>query len=171
MAPPDHASAIVIRDARLEDADAISAIYNEVLATSAAIWRDEPESVDERRATLASKAAEGWPVLVATIEGMVVGFDSVGPFRPWPGYHLTVEHTIHVHVDHRGCGVGEALLSTLIDRLRSDGKAVLIAGLDADNHGSARFHQRFGFRPVANMPGVGRKGGRPVDLVLLQLDL
>ncbi len=171
MAPPDDAPAVVIRDARLDDAEAINAIYNEVLATSSAIWRDDPEPVDERRATLAAKAAEGWPVLVATRDDVVVGFDSVGPFRPWPGYHLTVEHTIHVHRDHRGQGVGDALLRRLIERLREEGKAVLIAGLDAGNHGSARFHERFGFRPVASMPGVGRKGGLPVDLVLLQLDL
>lgn len=171
MAPPGDAQAIVVRDATIDDAAAINAIYNEVLASSSAIWRDDPEPLDERRALLAAKAADGWPVLVATIDGEVVGFDSVGPFRPWPGYHLTVEHTIHVHVDHRGQGVGDALLRALIGRLREMGKAVLIAGLDASNHGSARFHERFGFRPVAHLPGVGRKGGQPVDLVLLQLDL
>jgi L-amino acid N-acyltransferase YncA len=82
-----------------------------------------------------------------------------------------VEHTIHVDAAHRGQGVGDALLRAMIDRLRSMGKAVLVAGLDAGNDGSARFHERFGFRRVAHLPGVGRKAGQPVDLVLLQLDL
>jgi L-amino acid N-acyltransferase YncA len=171
VALPDDAPSIVVRDARPEDAAAINAIYNQVLASSSAIWRDDPEPLEERRALIAAKAADGWPVLVATIDAAVVGFDSVGPFRPWPGYHLTVEHTIHVEAAHRGRGVGDALLRAMIERLRSMGKAVLIAGLDAGNHGSERFHQRFGFRRVAHLPGVGRKAGQPVDLVLLQLDL
>ena len=51
------------------------------------------------------------------------------------------------------------------------GLHVLVGGIDADNAGSLRFHERFGFVPVAHMPQVGRKFGRWLDLVFVQLIL
>ncbi|MEZ5204783.1 MAG: GNAT family N-acetyltransferase [Acidimicrobiales bacterium] len=71
----------------------------------------------------------------------------------------------------RGRGVGAVLIDALIERARSNGKHVLVAGCDGGNEGAIRFHERHGFRKVADMPAIGRKRGKPVDLVLLQLDL
>ena len=67
--------------------------------------------------------------------------------------------------------MGAALMDALIERARADGKHVLVAGCDGGNEGAIRFHERLGFRKVADMPAIGRKRGRPVDLVLLQIDL
>jgi phosphinothricin acetyltransferase len=162
-----------IRDAVDADVPAILDIYNEVLLSSAAIWRDELESLAERQGWLAAKREEGWPVLVAEGEhdGAVVGFAGLGPFRSWPGYWPTAEHTIHVRADRRGAGVGRALLEALAGRAAAMGKEVLVAGVDGDNAASIAFHERLGFHEVARMPGIGRKFGEPVDLVLLQKEL
>ncbi|MCU1498630.1 MAG: family acetyltransferase [Acidimicrobiales bacterium] len=161
-----------VREADAQDLPTIVAIYNQVVATSAAIWRDEPASLDDRRAWFEGIRAQGYPVLVATQDdGQVVGFASLTAFRDFPGYHPTVEHSIHVAEAERGAGVGQALLDALIDRAQALGKLVMIAGLDAGNAGSLRFHQRAGFREVGRLPGIGRKLGQPVDLVLLQRDL
>ena len=74
-----------IREASLDDLPAILAIYNDVLATSTAIYRDEPATLDDRRSWMAARQAEGHPVLVAIDGGDVVGFAGFGGFRPWPG--------------------------------------------------------------------------------------
>lgn len=173
---------VVIRDATEADVPAIVAIYNEVIATSDAIWREEPVTIEDRLAWLGALAADGYPVLVALDvhdrsgvgeagEGPVVGYASLGPFRPWPGYHPTVEHSIHVRSDRRGAGVGAALLGALVAAAVGLGKERMVAGIDGENEGSVRFHERFGFREVGRMPGIGRRFGRSLDLVLLQLDL
>ena len=47
----------------------------------------------------------------------------------------------------------------------------MVAAIDSSNTGSIRFHERNDFRVVGRMPGVGRKHGRPVDLVLMQREL
>jgi L-amino acid N-acyltransferase YncA len=162
----------LVRDAVAGDVPAILEIVNQVLVSSAAIWRDESESLDERQAWFDTKQAEGWPVLVAEDEGGgIVGFASFGPFRPWPGYTPTVEHTIHVREGHRGAGIGRVLLDAIVDRARALGKEVLVAGVDGGNVASIAFHERMGFRQVARMPAVGRHLGVPVDLVLLQREL
>jgi len=65
-------------------------------------------------------------------------------------------------------GVGRALIEALLDRARADGVHAVIAGIDAENERSLRFHERLGFVEVARMPEVGRKFDRWLDLVLLQ---
>jgi phosphinothricin acetyltransferase len=59
-------------------------------------------------------------------------------------------------------------MTPLIERAAALGMHVMIAGIDADNAGSIRFHERLGFTQVAHMREVGFKFGRWLDLVLMQ---
>lgn len=168
----DAVAGVTVRDATADDLPAITTIYNDVLRTSAAIWRDEPVSLADRATWFRAQQERGHPVLVAVgADGDVLGFASLGDFRPWPGYHPTVEHSIHVAEAHRGEGVGRRLMAAVIERAATMGKEVLVAGVDAGNTASIRFHERLGFVEVGRMPGIGRKFGEPVDLVLLQRGL
>ena len=110
-------------------------------------------------------------VLVAEDDAGLLGYCAYFPFRDKAGHWPTVEHTILLGPNARGRGVGAVLMDALIERARSNGKHVLVAGCDGGNEGAIRFHERHGFRKVADMPAIGRKRGKPVDLVLLQLDL
>ena len=98
----------------------------------------------------------------------MIGFASFGDFRAWPGYRFTVEHTVHVRADRRGHGVGSALMAPLFDRAAALGKHVMVAGVDADNLPSLRFHERHGFTRVAHFRQVGFKFDRWLDLIFLQ---
>jgi phosphinothricin acetyltransferase len=159
---------VQVRDAREEDLAGVLAIYNDVIATTTAIFRDEPATLEDRREWWQARAAQGYPVLVAIEDDAVVGFASFGDFRAWPGYRYTVEHSVHVRADRRGSGVGQALMHPLIARARTLGKHVMMAGVDADNAGSIRFHERLGFERVGHLREVGFKFGRRLDLVFLQ---
>jgi L-amino acid N-acyltransferase len=157
-----------IRDATEEDLDGLLAIYNDVIRTSTAIFREQPATLEDRRDWWRQRVEQGYPVLVAADESGVLGFASFGDFRSWPGYRFTVEHTVHVRADARGRGIGRALMGPLIDRAAALGKHVMIAGVDADNHGSIAFHERLGFTRVAHFREVGYKFDRWLDLVFLQ---
>jgi phosphinothricin acetyltransferase len=157
-------------DARDEHLEGILAIYNDVIATSTAVFSDAPVTLDDRRAWLDGRRELGYPVLVALDDdGGVAGFGSFGDFRTWPGYRYTVEHSVHVRADRRGEGLGTALVAELIERAARLGKHVIVAGVDADNAASLRLHERLGFTRVARMPEVARKFDRWLDLVLLEL--
>ena len=67
--------------------------------------------------------------------------------------------------------MGTALAAAAVERTRALGRRCLVAGTDAENLGSIRFHERLGYREVGRLPGVGDRFGRSRDLVLLQLDL
>jgi L-amino acid N-acyltransferase YncA len=163
-----------IREADDGDVEAITALTNALIPTTTYEWREEPFTVEDRRAWLAAKAAAGMPVLVADAGGDVVGWAGYGDFRDtgrWPGYRFTVEHSVHVREDQWGRGVGRRLMEALLDRARAHGKRVMVAAIDASNVDSVRFHERLGFVVVGRLTGVGEKFGRPLDLVLMQRDL
>lgn len=165
---------VVVRAATDADVPAITDIYNEVIRTTDAIWLDVEVTVEDRLAWFEAQQAERLAVLVATPAAAtdeVWGYGSLARFRTKSGYWPSVEHSIHVHAEHRGGGVGQLLLDALVARAEADGRHVMVAGIDAGNIGSIRFHERNGFRVVAEMPAVGRKFGRPVSLVLLQREL
>ena len=157
-----------IRHATEADLASMLAIYNDVVATSTAIYRDDPMPLDEYQAWWRSRVAQGYPVLIAVEDGATIALASFGDFRAWPGYRFTVEHSVHVRADRRSHGVGTTLVRALIDRARELGKHVMIAGVDADNAASLRFHARLGFERVAHFREVGFKFGRRLDLVFLQ---
>lgn len=163
-----------IEDATEADANAIAAIYNQVIATSTAVFSDDPVTADDRREWLRVRQRQGFPVIVARDDeagGAVVAFAAYADFRPWPGYRLTVEHSVHVAEAHRRQGLGRRLVQELVTRARAAGKHVIVAGLDADNRASRRLHEQLGFREVARMPQVARKFDAWIDLVLLELIL
>src|SRR5579875_2399547 len=141
----DWASGFRIRDAAAADFPAITAIYNNIVETSTAIYNDRPSTLEDRLAWWQSRRDAGYPVLVAEDDGQVLGFGSFGDFRPWPGYRFTVEGTIHLRPESRGHGVGPLLLDRLVDSARALGKHSMIAGVDSGNLASQRFLLRYGF--------------------------
>ena len=159
---------MILRDAGEPDLPAILSIYNEVIAGSTAVYADDPASLEDRLAWFRARRAQELPVLVAADGDDVIGFASFGDFRAWPCYRYTVEHSVHVRADRRGSGVGRALMEALIPQAAARGKHVMIAGVDAANQASLRFHGRLGFAPVAHFHEVGFKFGRWLDLVFLQ---
>jgi L-amino acid N-acyltransferase len=158
----------MVHDATESDLEGIVGIYNEVIANSTAVFANAPVTLEERRGWWQARTAQGYPVLVVRDEHGVAAFGSFGDFRTWPGYRFTVEHTLHVRADARGRGIGTQLLRALIARAGALGKHVMIAGVDADNHASIRFHERLDFTRTGRLPEVGFKFDRWLDLVFLQ---
>lgn len=157
-----------ISDATEADLAGLLGIYNDVIATSTAIYSDVPVTLEERRQWWRSRTAQGYPVLAARDAHGVAGFATFGDFRAWPGYRFTVEHSVHVRANGRGQGVGTLLVQALLPRAATLGKHVMMAGVDADNAASIRFHERLGFARSGHLREVGYKFGRWLDLVFLQ---
>jgi L-amino acid N-acyltransferase len=161
------APAIAIDDANEGDVEGILAIFNDVIASSTSVFSETPVTLENRLEWFTGRLERGFPVLVARDEAGVAGFGSFGDFRNWPGYRFTVEHSIHVRADRRGQGIGTALIEALVERATERGVHAMIAGVDAQNEGSLRLHERLGFVEAARMPQVGFKWGRWLDLVFL----
>ena len=159
-----------IRTAEDRDVPVITAIYNDAVENTTAIWNDATADEADRLRWLAAHREADHPVLVAVDEDdSVLGYATYGPWRDFDGYARTVEHSVYVHRDARGAGIGRALMEELIDAARARGMHVMVAGIEAGNTGSIRLHEKLGFTRAGLLPQVGRKFGRWLDLAFLQL--
>jgi len=162
---------VIIRDATSADLDALLEIHNEAIRNSRAIWIDNEVERSDREAWFAQHRADGHPVLVAEVDGAVVGYAAYGWYRPRPGYRFTVENSVYLRAEAQRSGIGRALMVELIAAARAAGMHSMIAGIEASNTGSIALHESLGFVEVGRMPQVGIKYGDWLDLVLMQLRL
>ena len=105
---------MLIRDASQADLGSLRDIYNDAVVNTTAIWNEVAIDLENRRAWLALRAQQGFPVLVAEEAGEVVGYASYGPWRAFDGFRETVEHSVYVRADQRGKGLGPLLMQALI---------------------------------------------------------
>lgn len=161
-----------IQDATPADLPGILAIYNDAVLNTTAIWNDSLVDLANRQAWFGARAGQGYPILVALdAAGAVLGYASFGDWRPFDGYRHSVEHSVYVRSDQRGQGLATQLLQALIERARACGKHVMVAAIESENAASIRLHQRLGFGISGQMPQVGCKFGRWLDLTFMQLIL
>lgn len=161
----------VIRSARLNDLEEILGINNHEILHSTINYDFEPKTILEQTAWFEQKVQAGLPILVAILQGQVVGFATYGSFRPKPGYRFTVEHSVYLHRDHRGKGIGSMLLRDLIHHAKKAGMHSMVGGIDSSNTGSYLFHQKMGFTEVARFKEIGHKFDRWLDIIFMQLIL
>lgn len=76
---------------------------------------------------------DGYPVIVYELENKVVGFATFGPFRQWPAYKYSIEHSIYVDSNYRRKGIATSLLKEIIAIANEREYMTLIAGIDAAN--------------------------------------
>ncbi|MDD1955130.1 MULTISPECIES: GNAT family N-acetyltransferase [Pseudomonas] len=161
-----------IRDAVHADLPAIRDIYNDAVLNTLAIWNEQTVDLGNRQAWFAARQAQGYPILVAVNEaGDVLGYASFGDWRPFEGFRHTVEHSVYIRSDQRGQGLGPLLMQALIKRARGCGKHVMVAAIESGNTASIRLHERLGFTLNGQMPQVGVKFGKWLDLTFMQLML
>lgn len=161
-----------IRDAQPADLPAIRDIYNDAVLNTTAIWNELAVDLDNRQAWFSARHAQGYPILVIVdAEQHVLGYASYGDWRPFDGFRHTVEHSVYVRNDQRGNGLGPQLMSALIERAHHGGKHVMVAAIESGNAASIRLHERAGFAITGQMPHVGTKFGRWLDLTFMQLTL
>jgi phosphinothricin acetyltransferase len=162
---------VKLRLATRDDVEPIRAIYNQAVLTTTATYDMEPRTHEQQLAWFVEEHERiGFPVFVAETEsGQVVGWCSLGRYRPRPGYRFTAEDSIYIDEAYRGQGIGTQLLPLAIDAASNLGMHAIMAVLDAESEASMRLHTRFGFKEVGRLPEVGHKFERWLDVVYLQL--
>jgi L-amino acid N-acyltransferase YncA len=151
---------------------AILDIFNEEILNSTSLYFYKLRTLDDIKDWFANKQAHGFPIIGAEDEShCLLGFASYGTFRDRPAYKYSIEHSIYVHKDHRGKGVGRALLQQLIVAAVEQQYHMMIGGIDAENTGSMAFHKKLGFVEAGVIKQAGYKFGRWLDLAFYQLIL
>ena len=161
-----------IRPTTPADLPAITAIYEHAVRTGTATFELEPPDLAEMTQRYEALVAGGFPYLVATLDGGVVGYAYAGPYRPRPAYRFTVENSVYLDPKSQGKRIGTQLLQALIAESEKRGYRLMVAVIgDLANLASIGVHTRTGFEMVGTHQNVGLKFGRWLDTVLMQRPL
>jgi len=151
------------------DINAITAIYGHHVSFGRASFETDPPSRAEMHARFAALLDDGYPALVAEMEGEPVGYAYAGRHKDREAYRLTVEDSVYVRHDMARRGVGRALLAELVERCRGAGFQQMMAVIgDSENAGSIELHRTLGFRHIGTARNIGFKFGVFLDVVYMQ---
>lgn len=155
-----------IRTATDDDATAVTAIYNQGIAARSSTFETVPRAVDDIRARLRDP---DYPTLVAVdADGTVVGWASLGRYRPRACYAGIAEFSIYLDESARGRGIGRVLLAALIEIAAARGFWKLVSRIFPFNTASRRLCAACGFREVGVYEKHGQLDGRWLDVVIVE---
>lgn len=134
--------------------------------------------IDEGQATFET-LAPSWEVFSAAklpnhrhvavdADGSVLGWVAASAVSTRCVYAGVVEHSVYVHPNARGRGVGRALLDALIASTEAAGIWTIESGIFPENAASLALHQRAGFRAVGVRERLGQHHGVWRDVVLIE---
>lgn len=150
-----------IRRATADDLDDITRIYDCYIVDSHVSFDTEPWSRQRRLDWWDDH--QGHPrlvVLVADLDGAVVGAAYSSWYRPKAGYERSVETSIVLDPATIGRGIGERLYGALLHELAAAGTHRAYAVVALPNDASVALHHRLGFRDIGTEDECGWKLGR-----------
>jgi L-amino acid N-acyltransferase YncA len=159
-----------VRLAELDDAVAIRAIYNNEVEHHTTTFDLVPRTLEDQRNWLAARSG-AFAAVVATVQGDVVGFAALSPYKERAAYRPTVESSVYVSRDHARLGIGRSLMTELVATARTGGFHSIMARISADGEASRALHAACGFQLVGVEREVGRKFNRWLDVAVMQLML
>jgi phosphinothricin acetyltransferase len=166
--PPASTNAASVRLATLDDAAAIMSIYNVEVVHHVSTLDLVPRTLDEQRQWLTQRTG-AFSAVVASIDGEVVGFASLSPYKERAAYRTTVEDSVYVSRNHPRLGIGRTLMEHVIGIAADSGFHSVIARIEASGTASRQLHAACGFELIGVEREVGRKFNRWLDVAVMQL--
>lgn len=159
---------ITIREARLDDARELLAIYRPYVEKTAITFEYEVPSEEEFRNRVGN-VLKRYPYLVAVDDsGEMVGYAYASAFKSRKAYDWSVETSIYIKEDRHGEGVGKSLYKRLEDTLREQGVCNMCACIAYPNPESEIFHEKLGYQTVAHFHKSGFKLGKWYDMIWME---
>ncbi len=162
---------MIIRDARMDDINAIGIIWNHYIRNTTFNWRHEEYTNAQMQRWFSQHGTPDRPVLVVEEGSCILGFGALSAFRDTIGYRYTAEDTIYLAPQAKRRGLGTLLMRELLQRGKDSGLWQVVAMIDGNNAPSIEFHERMGFVSAGMLRGIGEKNGERLDCVIMQRSL
>jgi phosphinothricin acetyltransferase len=149
------------------DIASICAIHNQGIADRIATLDATLRAPDDTRAWLEERGPRH-PVIVAEVDGMLVGWASLNPFNARAAYDNVADFSVYVERGWRGKGIGRQLLDHLIGIARSIGFHKMVLAAMTYNSAGIALYSRAGFSRVGVYHEQGQLDGKWVDVVIME---
>ncbi len=171
--PDEPEFAYSIRPATVKDLPEVRAIYNHYVTNSVVTMDEDTMTLREWRSKFAYLTRLKLPFLVAVSpSGDVLGYALASPWIQKRSYRFTAESSIFLRSASTSKGLGEALISALIDASKQAGLKQLLAVIaDPGAEASLHLHEKLGFKEQGRMGKVAFKFDRWIGTIMLQKTL
>lgn len=161
----------MIRQARLEDAENITFIYNHYIENTSTTFEIEPITVTQMIERIEECKKHDYPWLVAESNGQIIGYSYATQWKARTAYQHTVEASVYLAPESRGQGWGTKLFKELLETLKAQHIHAVIGSVALPNNPSIALLEKFGMEKVGHLKEVGRKFDQWVDVGFWQLIL
>ena len=156
-----------IRQATVNDLEAITEIYNEAILKTVATFDTETKTIEQQRKWFEDHSTKN-PILVTEENGVIFGFASLSKYSNRCAYSDTAEISLYIMEEFQGKGIGKKLMKAIIDEGEKVGLHAVIARITDENEKSIHLHKSVGFEHIGTMKEVGLKFDRRLDVCLMQ---
>ncbi|UCG91374.1 MAG: N-acetyltransferase [candidate division WOR-3 bacterium] len=160
----------IFRKATLDDLQAISDIYNEAIVNTTATFDTQPKTLEEQKDWFNSHKPK-YPIIVAEIDGSIVGWAALSEWSDRCAYTDTAEISVYIRNGYRGKGIGSRLINETLQAGKGAGLHTVIARIEKSNATMIHLCEKKGFIHIGIMKEVGRKFNRLLDVVMMQIIL
>ncbi len=166
---PNPVDAPTIREATLDDISQIQQIYAHHVLSSTTTFEEVPPTEQAMQQRLEHVREHGLPWLVAEQDGRILGYCYAEPYHLRTAYRYTIQDSIYMADGEAGKGIGQQLLSALLERCEKGPWRQIIAIIaGTQNQDSIALHRKLGFAHVGTQPDTGYKFGQWIDVVFMQ---
>lgn len=163
---------ITVRKATERDQETLRTIYNDEVLHGVATLDLHPKTAEEWSTWCSLHNHDNHPLLVAEMDGHVVGYASLSSYREKEAFASTVELSVYINEKFRKQGVATALLQQILEEAKRDsGTHMVVSVITAGNAASERLHERFGFVRCGLLHEAGYKMGAYRDVVFYELNV
>ena len=156
-----------IRQATINDLDSITEIYNEAVTKTEATFDTETKTLEEQRKWFEDHGPKN-PILIAELDGLIVGWASLSKYSDRCAYSDTAEISVYVMEEDQKKGVGRNLMEAILEEGEKGGLHTVIARITEGNESSVHLHKSMGFEHIGIMKEVGLKFGKRLDVHLME---
>ena len=142
--------------------------YNELKTNPGlglSLYRRQPDIAQERKwfaSLLQNVQKKNAIVIVAEMDGKVVGMCDVLSFRPGSSMDHKGLLGIAIHRDYRAHGIGSAMLKEVIRQSRKRFETIVLSAF-SNNLGAISLYKRFGFRQYGFLRKSNKRNGKYFD--------
>lgn len=153
------------RPAVLQDAPAVTTIYNEGIEDRVGTFETEPRTVPQIAAWFDSAYAF---VAVEDQAGEVLGYAVAHPYADRCCYRGIGEFSVYIRRSARGRGVGRVAMAALVDGAREAGLWKLLSRVFPENRASLNLMAHTGFKEIGVHEKHGKLDGVWRDCVIVE---
>lgn len=154
----------VVKNASLDDIEAITKIYNQGNKTANADLL--PVTVESRRAWFLGHG-DNRPILGLYDNDVMVAWASLSNLYDRPAYHISTEVSVYIDEIYTGQGLGSMLLEVLLKVAKGLDIKNVIALIFGDNVASLALFGKFNFENWGYLPKVCLVDGVHKDVLIL----